>query len=341
MLAPLLTPRVACGDNQGLKAWDKTFSTSQSCQLDDSKRASMGQAENGSIWQRAGEYGLMFLLAMGMMFVLLLANGNAQFGRSRIMQPPWPQPRQDVPGWAALHLSYIDKIAQASANQGLDVLMYGDTLVEAWRGTFLGEPSVRAQGCADVFHNQFWVKYRAAALGIAGDTTANLMWRLQNGEVVPGLHVGTVVLQIGSSDLTYASFQGDEHINSAANVTSARAVRIADYLSQALPGTTVLILGLLPRGDVTLQPDPSAFSLPSKFSGAIAKINSYLASFAEMHSSRKHVRFVDCGAHFLAEDESRLDEELLPDGVQPNAAGMDALAQCLLPVIEDIQSHHR
>ncbi len=64
-----------------------------------------------------GEYGLMFLLAMGMMFVLLLANGNAQFGRSRIMQPPWPQPRQDVPGWAALHLSYIDKIAQASANQ--------------------------------------------------------------------------------------------------------------------------------------------------------------------------------------------------------------------------------
>ena len=64
-----------------------------------------------------GEYGLMFMLAMGMMFVLLLANGNAQFGRSRIMQPPWPQPRQDVPGWAALHLSYIDKIAQASANQ--------------------------------------------------------------------------------------------------------------------------------------------------------------------------------------------------------------------------------
>lgn len=42
---------------------------------------------------------------------------------------------------------------------------------------------------------------------MAGDTSANLMWRLQNGEVVPGLHVGTVVLHIGSSDLTYASFQ--------------------------------------------------------------------------------------------------------------------------------------
>lgn len=222
----------------------------------------------------------MFLLAMGMMFMLLLANGNAQFGRSSLIQPPWPQPRQDVPGWGALHLSYIDKIAQASAGQvgsligpshtvrfqhplhilaiyerkhsfprfdsicgglqGLDILMYGDTLVEAWRGTFLGEPSIRAQGCSDIFHNHFGLKYRAAALGIAGglccssshrthlqstagevrnctvsyvcvcgagDTTANLMWRLQNGEMVPGLRAGVVVLHIGASDLTYASFQ--------------------------------------------------------------------------------------------------------------------------------------
>lgn len=44
-------------------------------------------------------------------------------------------------------------------------------------------------------------------LCVAGDTTANLMWRLQNGEVVPGLRAGVVVVHIGYSDLTYASFQ--------------------------------------------------------------------------------------------------------------------------------------
>ncbi len=43
--------------------------------------------------------------------------------------------------------------------------------------------------------------------GVTGDTTANMMWRLQNGEVVPGLQAGAVVLHIGFSDLTYASFQ--------------------------------------------------------------------------------------------------------------------------------------
>ena len=42
---------------------------------------------------------------------------------------------------------------------------------------------------------------------LAGDATANLMWRLQNGELRKGLKAGVVVLHIGSSDLTYASFQ--------------------------------------------------------------------------------------------------------------------------------------
>ena len=41
----------------------------------------------------------------------------------------------------------------------------------------------------------------------AGDSTANLMWRLQNGEAPQGLRAGALVLHIGSSDLTYASFQ--------------------------------------------------------------------------------------------------------------------------------------
>lgn len=53
--------------------------------------------------------------------------------------------------------------------QGFDVLMYGDTLVEAWRGTFLGEPSSRAHGSADVFHSHFSHRWNAAALGIAGE----------------------------------------------------------------------------------------------------------------------------------------------------------------------------
>ena len=48
------------------------------------------------------------------------------------------------------------------------MLLYGDTLVEAWRGTYLGEPSARTKGGAEVFHSLIGHKYGALALGIAG-----------------------------------------------------------------------------------------------------------------------------------------------------------------------------
>lgn len=52
--------------------------------------------------------------------------------------------------------------------QHFDVMMYGDTLVEAWRGTILGEPSLRVQGCSEIFHSHFGHKYSTAVYGIAG-----------------------------------------------------------------------------------------------------------------------------------------------------------------------------
>lgn len=47
-------------------------------------------------------------------------------------------------------------------------MMYGDTLIEAWRGTILGEPSPRVQGCSEIYHSHFGHKYNSVAFGIAG-----------------------------------------------------------------------------------------------------------------------------------------------------------------------------
>ena len=61
----------------------------------------------------------MGLLALGMCYVLLLANGNADFGVAppKPAQAPWPQPRQSVPGWLGLHLAYVERLAGSSASQ--------------------------------------------------------------------------------------------------------------------------------------------------------------------------------------------------------------------------------
>ena len=61
----------------------------------------------------------MVLLALGMCYVLLLANRKADFGvqAPKPTQAPWPQPRQNVPGWLSLHMSYVDRLADSSASQ--------------------------------------------------------------------------------------------------------------------------------------------------------------------------------------------------------------------------------
>ena len=58
--------------------------------------------------------------------------------------------------------------------------------------------------------------------------------------------------------------QGDAHIDAAWNSTAIRTARIAEYVAGMIPSATVLVVGLLPRGDVTLHPTPDAFKLPSK-----------------------------------------------------------------------------
>ncbi|CAL5224691.1 g7416 [Coccomyxa viridis] len=337
MLAPLLTPKASLGKDVS-RLWDMASGKGHS--VDKMSKPATDELESPS-WKRAGEYGLMGLLALGMCYVLLLANGNADFGvpAPKPAQAPWPQPRQSVPGWLSLHMSYVDRLADSSASQHYDVMMYGDTLVEAWRGTILGEPSLRVQGCSEIFHSHFGHKYSTAVYGIAGDATANLMWRLQNGELRKGLKAGVVVLHIGSSDLTYASFQGDAHIDAAWNSTAIRTARIAEYVAGMIPSATVLVVGLLPRGDVTLHPTPDAFKLPSKFTGAINRINSHVQGYVEAHSKGR-IKFVDCRSFFLSESED-IDEELMPDSAYPNASGMEQLAQCMQPAIQDILGHRR
>ena len=58
----------------------------------------------------------------------------------------------------------------------------------------------------------------------AGDATANLMWRLQNGEIPKGLKAGVVVVHIGSSDLTYASFQVGRSVHENVSVPGLTAI---------------------------------------------------------------------------------------------------------------------
>ena len=52
--------------------------------------------------------------------------------------------------------------------QGFELVFYGDSISEDWRGTSAGIPWPLASGTADVFYKHFGSKYNAEVLAIAG-----------------------------------------------------------------------------------------------------------------------------------------------------------------------------
>ena len=57
--------------------------------------------------------------------------------------------------------------------------------------------------------------------------------------------------------------QDDQHIHSVANSTASRIHAVAEYLTDLRPGSQVVLVGLLPRGDLTLSSDQH-LAQPSK-----------------------------------------------------------------------------
>jgi hypothetical protein len=68
-------------------------------------------------------------------------------------------------------------------------------------------------------------------------------------------------------------------------------------------------------------PERAGGAPAGRFSGAIERINAHVRHYADAHPAGGRVSFLDCGSSLLAPGGDRIDAALMPDGVQPNAAG--------------------
>ncbi len=189
-------------------------------------------------------------------------------------------------------------VAQLVAAQPQVVLM-GDSITAAWA----------KEGAAS------WAStlapLSAMAYGIGGDRVEHLAWRLRGSGIGSTFTPQVAVLLIGVNNLA---------VNTPDDITQGTAA-VVDFLQQASPHTSVLLLGLLPTGE---KPDHPNRAL-------VTEVN---ARYADVARTRK-IAYFDLGPQLLAAD-GRLAPEIAFDALHLTAAGYAIYAKALLPEINKL-----
>ncbi len=136
-----------------------------------------------------------------------------------------PAPRTDQ-GWkdrAALLNQRIKDNTEAR------VLFIGDSITQGW------------EGAGKEVWDKFYGDRKAVNIGIGGDRTQHVLYRLENGNL-EGVKPKAAVVMIGTNNSN-----GED--NTAGQIADGVAA-IVNRLRAALPETKILLLAIFPRGEI-------------------------------------------------------------------------------------------
>ncbi len=117
-----------------------------------------------------------------------------------------------------------------SAGDKIDIGFIGDSITARWRGS--------------ENWTKHWGAYKAVNMGIGGDSTQHVLWRLQNGQL-DGCKAKMFVVMIGTNNLWGKSAKPAD---AAAGVKA-----ILDLIQAKQPQAKILLMSLLPTGE---KPNP-------------------------------------------------------------------------------------
>jgi lysophospholipase L1-like esterase len=240
-------------------------------------------------------------------------------------QPYAPVP-QRVQAWQQAY----DRNLQLIANQTepVDVILTGDGFVEHWWGIDTGMPtSTDWEGNKAVYDSLFAREHGASvnglALGIAGDQSPNLLYRLQHGEMSMPEHLQPAVwwVAIGSVDYRASGCLID--------CVVAGQIRVVQEILQERQKATVVINSLLP---VAGEEDDMLVALA---------INDALQCYA---TTTERVEFFNATDLFMSvgndsDDSSTgrtVNTTLLPDGQHPGVDGSRVWGNAIVAKVEEI-----
>ncbi|HVU35126.1 MAG TPA: GDSL-type esterase/lipase family protein [Opitutaceae bacterium] len=198
------------------------------------------------------------------------------------------------------HQQLLEKTHQGR----IDVYFLGDSITRRWGAT--DYPDFLAHW-RETFHG-----WNAADFGWGGDTTQNILWRLEHGEL-DGVNPKVIVLLAGTNNI------GRRPAADAAADVPRGIKAILDACRRKAPGATIVLTAIFPRNDSTAA-NPVIFA-----------VNRRLADFA----NGKTVRFLDINDR-LADKSGRLFDGMTVDHLHPSLKGYQVWADALRPVLTEL-----
>jgi lysophospholipase L1-like esterase len=177
---------------------------------------------------------------------------------------------------------------------------------------FLGDSII--EGFDNAVWNEFYARYRPLRLGIGGDKTQQVLFRIEQGEL-DGLGSKLVVLLIGTNNFGL----GDATPESVARGIAA----VVKAVQSKLPEARLLLLGILPREE---KPD-------SELRKKVRETNLLVQRLAD----GERVTYLDLGARFL-DAEGKIPAELMADFLHPTPKGYRVFSTALAPTLGELLS---
>lgn len=236
--------------------------------------------------QRLSAFAACFLLTT---LLSTAANGQATATQHDAITPA---PRDG--NWMKRHESMNARVAKGN----VDLVFIGDSITQGWEGR------------GKAVWSKFYGDRNAVNLGIGGDRTQHVLWRLDNGNL-EGISPKVAVVMIGTNN------SGRNKPTEIAEGVTA----IIHSLREKTPETKILLLATFPRG--------------ANADDAKRQANETSNAIVKKLADNKNVFYLDIGDKFLA-DDGTLSKEIMPDLLHLSEQGYTIWAESIEPTLVEL-----
>jgi lysophospholipase L1-like esterase len=206
------------------------------------------------------------------------------------------------------HNAFILRKEHLIRTGGSQLVLVGDSITDAWR----------ADPQREILEDYFG-QYRPYNIGIGGDETQHVLWRIEHGEL-EGIVPKVVVVMIGTNNISEDYYT--EERKKAPEAAAAGVSTIVHAIRLRLPDTKILLLGIFPREN---RPDAPLRLLVERTNKIIATLD-----------DGQHIKYLDIGAKFL-ESNGILSGAVMPDYLHPNARGYEIWATAIKSTVDALE----